>query len=392
MSGFSIDSVMDSVESEITSGNEESVDTEDRVQSIMDLDDEENDSEDLPDPTDEELNKNKEKTKTKLKDSDKDEEEESEEEDSDEEEEDESEEEEEKEEQKNGRLLKYKVDGKEVEKFYTDEELASAISAKEASLKRFSEIDKKSKEFEKKELEFNQKYDFVKKELSETRSGFDKTIRDFIENKKVTSNPLSSVYNLLDKMGLDAAQFDKAVLYHHIPIVAQFLDMSDEGRELFLTRHENEWHKKRQAANETEYKRVAEYEAKLKEENSKKRQAGLTDEDIETYSSELQSMGIKDVNLDKVIEWKALKPIYKRAEIISEKIGKKEDMFKIASLLSNFPDFTDEELLSNLGYKEVKKKQLDEKIKAKGKPSAHKEKKNQDIENDVDAMFREMFK
>ena len=47
MSGFSIDSVMDSVENEITSGNEESVDTEDRVQSIMDLDDEENDSEDL---------------------------------------------------------------------------------------------------------------------------------------------------------------------------------------------------------------------------------------------------------------------------------------------------------------------------------------------------------
>ena len=127
MSGFRIDSVMDSVENEITSGNEERVDTEDRVQSIMDLDDEENDSEDLPDPTDEELNK------TKSKDSDKDEEEESEEEDSDEEEEDESEEEdeeEEKEEQKNGRLLKYKVDGKEVEKFYTDEELASAISAK----------------------------------------------------------------------------------------------------------------------------------------------------------------------------------------------------------------------------------------------------------------------
>ena len=179
MSGFSIDSVMDSVENEITSGSEESVDTEDRVQSIMDLDEEEDDSEDLPDPTDEELNKNKEKTKTKSKDSDKDEEEESEEEDSDEEEEDESEEEdeeEEKEEQKNGRLLKYKVDGKEVEKFYTDEELASAISAKEASLKRFNEIDKKSKEFEKKELEFNQKYDFVKKELSETRSGFDTTL------------------------------------------------------------------------------------------------------------------------------------------------------------------------------------------------------------------------
>lgn len=382
MSGFNIDAEMQDIETDLELESE----TDGRTESIMDLEDEEAHIEEKK-PTDEELNKDKEKTKSK-KDEDSDEEDSEEEEDS-EDEELEEEKEDKEDEPKNGRSLKIKVDGKDQEKFYTDEELASAISAKEASLKRFNEVDKKNKDLEKREKEFTTKYDFVKKELSDTRSSFENLINDFVQNKKVTSNPLNSVYNLLDKMGLDTAQFDKAVLYHHIPIVAKFLDMTDEGRELFLTRHENEWHKRKTAVNEKEFKRVADYEAKLKEDNSKINQAGLTTEDVQSISEELSQMGIKDVTLDKVIEWKQLKPIYKRAENIASKIGKSDMTNKIANLLASFPDFTDEELLNNLGYKEAKKKELDDKIRTKGKPSVRKESKVEDAE--IDEMFSSMF-
>lgn len=370
-------------------GAEEEVSSDDRVGSIMDLEDEEEDYEADPDITDDDLNKDKskpqntKKKEAKVKD-------ESSEEDDDEESEDEEDKEDE-EEKPEGKTLKVKIDGEEVERFYSDEELASAISAKEASLKRFNEIDKRNKEIDKKDKEFSDKFEYVKKELHDTRGGFDKVIQDFKESKKVNGNPLTPIYNLLDKMGLDASQFDKAVLFHNIPVVAKFLDLSDEGKELFLTRHENEWHKKRQAANDLDVQRVAQHEAKLKEEYSKKSQAGLTDEDVQTYADELEGLGIKDVNLDKVIEWKELKPYYNRALNIAKLVGKEDSVNMLADLLIRFPGTTDEELLENLGFKKQREKEIGDKIKAKGKPSKRKEVKA-DYDGDVDDMFSEMFR
>lgn len=359
-----LDNVMNSDDSEDTSV-ETKVSSVDRIGSIMDMEHEEKEDK-SKEPENSEV---KSELPLKSKESDDTEEEDSEKEE-DKKEKKKEEPKEKKEEEKKEvekKKIKYKVDGQEIEEELTDEEIASAVSGRKAIQKRFTEIDQQKKEVQRKEQEANETIQYVKKEFSSARDEFESTIKEFQQNGFVKGNPIKGVYNLLDKMGLPAAEFEKAVFFHHLPEVAKFLDMNDAERDAFLLARENEWLKKGQNAVKEREREAAEFKAKLEQENSIKRQAGVSEELFSELKNELSEKGLENLTTEQVIEWHKVKPFYKRAENIANTVGQ-GDVNKIARILLEFPETTDDWMLEQMGYKKQQEKKIVDELKDKLPP------------------------
>jgi len=308
-----------------------------------------------------------------------------------EEEKEEDKEEEKKEEKTDKQKIKYKLDGQDIEEELTAEEIASAVSGRKAIQKRFTEIDQKNKDLQRKEQETADTVSYVKSEMAQIRDSFEKDITEFAQNGFVNGNPVKSVYSLLDKMGLDASQFEKAVFFHHLPEVAGFLDMNDAERDSFLLGRENQWLKKGQDAVKQREREAYDTKANLEQENSVKRQAGVSEELFSELKSELSAKGLENLTTDQVIEWHNVKPYFTRAESIAKMVPG-SDVTKLAKILLEFPETTDEWMLGQLGYKELQEKKIAESLKAK-LPPRPKAKSASSIEDDEDAkMFVKQFR
>jgi hypothetical protein len=297
----------------------------------------------------------------------------------------EKEEKEEKKEEKKAEAEKkkyaYKADGEDVEEELTDEELKSRLSGSRAIQKRFTELDQQKKQVLQKEQEANETVNYVKSEMGSLRDSFSKDIEEFKTNGMVKGNPAKSIYNLLDKMGLDTAQFEKALFFHHLPEAAKFLDMGDAERDAFLLGRENEWLRKKQDAIKGQEREVQETRAKLEQENSLKRQAGVSEELFSELKEELAAKtNLKDLKTEQVLEWHKVKPFYTRAESMAQKV-QGADVHKIARILLEFPDTTDEWMLEQLGYKAQEEKKIVDQLAAKA-PKKSAVKKADDDESD----------
>jgi len=288
--------------------------------------------------------------------------------------------------------LKYKVDGEEFEEEFSDEDLAAAVSAKKASLKRINEANVAIKKTQKENDQMKSEVEYVTKEMHSLRGEFQKDIESFSKNGVVNGNPLNPIYNLLDKMGLDTASFDKAALYYFLPMAEKFSALSDEGRDLFLAKHENEWHKRKQTKLQERESQIAERQRKFEEESSELKKAAISTEQAQELREELSQMGLKDVTTKKVIEWNQLKPFYTRAQAITEKVPG-TNTNKIARILIEFPEATDEEMLEKLGYKEIEKEAVSRKLaESSTKKTVTKSKSDNKIDQEVDNMFNKMFR
>jgi hypothetical protein len=286
--------------------------------------------------------------------------------------------------------VKYKVDGQEVEEELSDEEIAAAVSGRKAIQKRFTEIDQQKKQVAKEKEEVDHTVNYVKSEMKGIRDSFETAIEEFSRTGVNKSNPVESVYNLLDKMGLDTASFEKAVFFHHLPETAKFLDMSDAERDAYLLAHENKWLKKHRSAVELEKKGAAEYKAKLQQENSAKHQAGVSEEEYEELKGELAGhLGREDLKLEEVLAWKREKPALTRAESIAQKV-KGVDVIKLAKLFLEFPETTDEWIMNELGYKDQQAKEISEKLKSKAPPKLTK-RTQEDTDEDIE-FFKNNFR
>lgn len=288
--------------------------------------------------------------------------------------------------------LKYKVDGEEFEEEFSDEDLAAAVSAKKASLKKINEVNVERKKYQQENEQMKSEVDYVTKEMHGLRGEFQKDIESFSKNGVVNGNPLNPIYNLLDKMGLDTASFDKAALYYFLPMAEKFSALSDEGRDLFLAKHENEWHKRKQTKLQERESQIAERQRKFEEESSELKKSNLSTEQAQELREELSQMGLKDVTTKKVIEWNQLKPFYTRAQAITEKVPG-TNTNKIARILIEFPETTDEEMLEKLGYKEIEKEAVSRKLaESSTKKTVTKSKSDNKIDQEVDNMFNKMFR
>jgi hypothetical protein len=282
----------------------------------------------------------------------------------------------------------YKADGEDVEEELTDEEVKSRLSGSRAIQKRFTELDQQKKQVLSQKQEAEETVSYVKSEMGTIRDSFSKDIEEFKTNGMVKGNPAKSIYNLLDKMGLDTAQFEKALFFHHLPEAAKFLDMGDAERDAFLLGRENEWLRKKQDAIKGQEREVSETRAKLEQENSLKRQAGVSEELFSELKEELAAKtSLKDLKTEQVLEWHKVKPFYIRAENMAQKV-QGADVHKIARILLEFPDTTDEWMLEQLGYKAQEEKKIVEKLAAKAPKAPAKKVVDDDRDDLFDSMRR----
>lgn len=288
------------------------------------------------------------------------------------------------------RKIKYKMDNEEFEEEFSDDEISDAVSGHKAIQKRFTEFDKTKKAFEKEKSEILSKHQAIDAYLGNMKQHFSGIVSEFEKTGKIGENITEPMFDMLDKLGVDAQKFDSALFYHYIPMVAEFLDMDDNQREAFFVKKENDWLRKKQNLVSERERQTQENQKRFAEENSLKRQAGLSEEQFAELQQELAGFGLdeKDLDVQKVVSWAKEKPFYDRSKGIVETVGK-GDVFKIARLLMEFPSITDEEVLKSLGYKDKLKANLKEELKDKlpagKKPNSDKEKR---VEEQVKQQFK----
>lgn len=307
-----------------------------------------------------------------------------------EEEEDDKKKEEKKEEPKptDKKKIKFKVDGQEVEEEVSEQDLINNYSGQKAIQKRFLEIDKSKKELAQKEDNFQKEFNYVKQEMQDVRASFSTVLEDFKKTGRVNGNPLEGIFNLVDNLGLDVKEYDKLLFSHYIPEVARFLDMDESAREAFILKKENDWLRKGSDKIESQKKQNAEMKRKLEEDNSLKRQNGISEESFNELKSELEGrFNLQNLNTEQVIQWSKERPSYTRAEAIAEKVPG-IDVVKIAKILIEFPDTTDDWMLEQLGYKQLLEKKASEELKSKIPPKQPQKKKSMDDEED-DELFKQ---
>lgn len=90
-----------------------------------------------------------------------------------------------------------------------------------------------------------------------------------------------------------------------------------------------------------------------------------------------------------VLEWNKAKPFFTRAEKMAELVPG-IDVNKVARILLEYPETTDEWMLENLGYKQVQEKKIEEKLKDKlpPKPKSKSSKDDDDEEDELFSNFR----
>lgn len=291
------------------------------------------------------------------------------------------------------KTVKYKVDGQEITEEVTDQDLINSYSGQKALQKRFTEFDRSKKEFEREKEQITEKHKYVIDEIGSVENGFRDIVKEFSENGYTKGNPLDTVYNLLDKMNIDTASYEKALFFHMIPQVSEFLDMSDEGRDAYLLRRENEWFHKKQHKLAEGQRANSEQRRKLEEENSVKKQYGVSEEKFAELKDELVNrfgVDAKKIKTENVLAWSQEKPAYDRAALLVEKAGSdKNGIIKIARLVLEHPTITDDEILDALGYKEKQARDLKEKLGDKIPPKAA-PKRTVDLEVDED--FNKRFR
>lgn len=279
----------------------------------------------------------------------------------------------------------YKSDGEDVEEELSDEELNGRLSGSRAIQKRFTELDQQKKGHAKEVESFKKDFDYVKNEMLGIKEGFNTVVDEFKRTGMVKGNPIEPVYNLLDKMGVDISEFEKALFFHMLPESGKYLDMDDTGRNAYMLEHENKWLKKNQNAVKEREQQTLKYQENLKQENSLKRQAGVSEEQFSELRDELESrFGLDKLTTEQVLEWGKAKPFYARSEEIVKKVGK-GDINKIARILLEFPETTDEWMLDQLGYKQVKEKEVENKLLSKLPPKVKSATQDDD---DTDEMFK----
>lgn len=285
------------------------------------------------------------------------------------------------------KLIKYKVDGVEVEEEVDEQELINNFSGRKSLQKKFTQLDIEKKTFQKEKDALETRNKTIEDYLNGNKLKFEKIISNFEKKGVVEGDPTEAFFDMIDKMELDVSKYDKAMFFHYVPLVADFLDMSDAERKAFLLEKDNGWFRKKQESFAQKEEANRQYRAKLESENSAKREAGLNEEQFVELKEELQSMledGAK-VDVSKVLEWHKIKPSFLRAKSLVDKAGK-GNVWKLTGLISEYPDTTDTELLTALGYKESEQKKLETELKDKipSRPTVTKKQKAEFDEEDLE--------
>lgn len=247
------------------------------------------------------------------------------------------------------RTVKVKIDGKEIEVPLKD--LKADYSGKQAISKRFNEFNKEKLAFEKTRKQYDADINNIQSEVSELRSGFESVVNEYKKNGFLSKSPMHTVNTLLDKLGINSYDFERAMFEHQLPEYAKFFDMSEVEQDAYFAKRENEFLRKRDQSLAERTQAAQASTARQQEEFNLIKNAGLTSEKYNELFEELEALGDEEISVEKVVEFSRIKPSLDRAgEIISKtkKSGDTNLIGQVASLLMQYPQTTEEEIISHI--------------------------------------------
>ena len=245
--------------------------------------------------------------------------------------------------------VKVKVNGNEIEVPLQD--VINSYSGQQEIQRRFTEFDKQKKAWEKESSELKNFNEYVKGEFQNLGSQFKSVIDEYEKTGSINKDPMSTLNQLLDKMGINSNIFNRALFEHQLPEYAKFFNMTDIERDAYFTRKENEYLRRK---DQSLFER--DQQVKLREEKQHKdleiiKSAGLDTVQYESFKSELSDAGLENPSAEQVIEYAQQKPILERVLAISSEAKLDISNPKIAQikeLLLRFPDTTNDEVLDAL--------------------------------------------
>ena len=246
--------------------------------------------------------------------------------------------------------VKVKVNGNEIEVALQD--VINSYSGQQEIQRRFTEFDKQKKTWEKETAQEKEFSSYVKNEIGELRGSFDSLINQYQKNGYIDQDPLSSVNQLLDKMGINSNMFNRALFEHNLPEYAKFFNMTDVERDAYFTKKENDYLRRKEQGFTERDQQVKLREEKQRQDFELIKSAGLDSVKYDELSSELLEAGHKDLTAEKVVEYAKQKPTLDKVVQVFQKVGsdptQDERARTVFKIFSDFPETTIEEVLDHL--------------------------------------------
>lgn len=200
--------------------------------------------------------------------------------------------------------LKVKVDGKSEKVTLT--ELRDNYSGKVAYDKKFSEFSEEKKTWEGQKTQYDTEIETVKEHFG--------NIRQLTEaGMKGEVDPASSMNYLLDLMGINTVDYNKAMFEHMAGEFDTYTEMTESEREAHWTKKENAYLVKRQ---ESLTKRQSEEKAQVElsqKVHSLREAHSITEEDYVSAEEDLKATN-QTITPEKVIQAAKLKPLLYQAD------------------------------------------------------------------------------
>lgn len=252
--------------------------------------------------------------------------------------------------------VKVKIDGQDVE--VTLQELKNDYAGKQSISKRFTELDREKKSFQKDKEQVLADGNQMKQEIADLKGGFESTLAEFNKNGFVSKNPLGLVDQLLDRLGINSYAFNKAVFEHNLPEYARYFEMDEVQQDAYFAKRENEYLRKKDQTFADRTKQAQADQARQREEFNLIKQSGLSVDDFNSHFEELADLGSDDLSVGKVLEFARVKPIFDKAGDIVSKTVKAGDVALIqdvSRLLMEFPNTTEDEIIEHINGKQTAK-------------------------------------
>jgi hypothetical protein len=246
--------------------------------------------------------------------------------------------------------FKVKING--IEKEVPLQDLLNSYSGQQEIQRRFTEFDKQKKTWEKETAQDKEFTKYVMTEIDGLKTNFQSVISQYEKTGYVDKNPITFVNQLLDNMGINSNLFERALFEHMLPDYANYFNMSDVEREAFYTKKENEYLRKKEQGFTERDRQLNSQKEQQQKDFELIRSAGLDSVKYEELSKELEGAGIKDLTVDKIVDYAKQKPLLDRIVTVFNEAGldsvgndKAKTVYKI---LTEFPDTTNEEILEYL--------------------------------------------
>ena len=262
--------------------------------------------------------------------------------------------------------IKTKVDGKWEKP--TLQELKDNYSGKVAYDKKFSELGEESKAFKQ---EAQKHYQEI-----EALTGHLRTIRELTDKGLAgEEDVLSGMNYLLDLMGINTVQYNKAVFNRMASELDVYSEMTEAEREAHWVKKENEYLVKQQESlrsRSKEEQTQAEFQNRVK---SLREAHGISEEDYVSAQEDLIAEGVENITPEMVAKAASLKPLLIQADDLIDpyldQLSDKEadDLsVEIATTMFNSPEITVDQIKQLLAEEYKVDAIVDDIIKKTGKP------------------------